>query len=99
MCYSETLQTQPRAVANPGCLNEPQVVDFRGLGGNASCPPVKTSKSNESQHLGEKYISRILIFLIHTMFYKSHHRRLLTSVRLAQDTTLGSLTTSVHHGR
>ena len=99
MCYSETLQTQLRAVANPGCLNEPQVVDFRGLGGNASRPPVKTSKSSKSQYLGEKYISRILIFLIHTMFYKSHRRRSLTSVGLAQDTTPGSLTTSVHHGR
>lgn len=99
MCYSETLQTQLRAVANPGCLNEPQVVDFRGLGGNASRPPVKTSKSNKSQYLGEKYISRILIFLIHTMFYKSHRRLSLTSVGLAQDTTPGSLTTSVHHGR
>lgn len=54
MCYSETLQIQPSAVANPGCLNEPQIVDFRGLGGNVSRLPVKTSKSNESQHSGKK---------------------------------------------
>lgn len=34
-------------------------MNFRDDWINASCPPVKTSKSNKSQHSEEKYISYI----------------------------------------
>lgn len=99
MCYSETLQIQPSAVANPGCLNEPQVVDFRGLGGNVSRHQLK-HQSPTSHNIREKNTFLVYWFFLYTRC--SINR--ITGARWhqldsAQDTTPGSLTTSVHHGR
>lgn len=98
-CYSKTLQNWSSAVANLSHLSKPQVADFRSLGVNASCPPIKTSKSNKSQHSEEKYTSHIDFSYTDDMFYTSHRQCSLTSAFLPQNTTPSFLTTSVQHGR